>query len=222
MKIKFDNDWDLLLSNEINKEYFQKLLMYINNEYRNYTVYPAKENIFTALKLTNYQNVKVVIIGQDPYHQKGQSHGLAFSVPEGIKIPKSLHNIFLELVDDVNITYPQKGNLTFWAKQGVLLLNSVFTVRDSSPGSHRNKGWEIFTDQIIRLINEKEETVVYLLWGNDAKKKRPLITNKNHFILDSVHPSPLSARRGFFGCKHFSKTNSILRNNNLETINWQI
>lgn len=220
--IKIGNDWDILLKDEIKKDYFINLLNFLEKEYSSKAIYPEKENLFTAFKLTSYQKTKVVIIGQDPYHQKGQAHGLAFSVQKGVKIPKSLHNIFLELVNDVKINYPQDGNLTSWAKQGVLLLNTVLTVQDSNPTSHRNKGWEVFTNYIITLINQKKQTVVYLLWGNDAKKKIPLITNKNHYILQAAHPSPLSAHRGFFGCKHFSKTNEILISNNLEPINWQI
>jgi|SRR5690554_2679937 len=222
MKIEFNNDWDELLSSEIKKDYFIKLSEFLDNEYDNNIIYPNKGNLFTAFNLTSYHSVKVVIIGQDPYHQHGQAHGLAFSVQSRLKIPKSLHNIFLELVNDVNISYPQAGDLSFWAKQGVMLLNNVLSVRDSMPGSHRNKGWEIFTNKIIKLINQKHETVVYLLWGNDAKKKSPLITNKNHVILTSSHPSPLSAYRGFLGCKHFSKANNILIRNNIKPINWQI
>lgn len=221
-KIEFANDWDELLKLEIQKPYFIKLMTFLKTEYKHFLIYPKFENLFTALKMTSYHETKVVVIGQDPYHQPNQSHGLAFSVIKGNKIPKSLHNIFLELVDDEKIDYPSHGNLDSWARQGVLLLNNVLTVRDNEPNSHRHKGWEQFTAKIIKLLNQKNEAVVYLLWGKSAQKKIPLITNDNHKILTAPHPSPLSAFRGFFGCKHFSKTNQILVQNNLIPINWQI
>jgi len=221
-KIKFGNDWDYLLNKELSKPYFMQLMDKVEEEYHNYKVYPKYENLFCALKLTAFHDVKVVIIGQDPYHQENQSHGLCFSVPVGEIIPKSLQNIYKELVNDLNIKYPEHGNLTSWANQGVLLLNTVLSVRDSNPGSHRNLGWEIFTSEIIKLLNLKEKPIVFLLWGNDAKKKEALINHHKHEILSSVHPSPLSAHRGFFGCKHFSKTNQILLRHQIETINWQI
>ncbi len=221
-KIVIGNDWDNLLNDEFHKPYFEQLMAFIEQEYQTYNVYPHYENIFEALKITSYEDVKVVILGQDPYHQVNQAHGLCFSVPVGENIPKSLHNIYLEIVNDCNIKYPSHGNLTSWAKQGVLLLNTVLTVRDSLPGSHRNIGWEKFTDYIITVLNKKERPVVFLLWGNDAKAKAALINNKIHKILSTVHPSPLSAHRGFFGCRHFSQTNKILTDNNLEPINWQI
>ncbi|QVK17947.1 uracil-DNA glycosylase [Mycoplasmatota bacterium] len=220
--IIFENDWDLVLSEETNKPYFIELMRLVEEAYQDEIVYPKYENLFNALKLTPFHKVKVVIIGQDPYHQKNQAHGLSFSVPKGEKIPKSLHNIYLELCSDLNVEYPEHGNLISWANQGVLLLNTVLTVCDSKPGSHRNIGWENFTNEIILKLNKKETPVVYLLWGNDAKKKESLILNNNHHILKSVHPSPLSAYRGFFGCKHFSKTNQILKDCQIEPINWQI
>lgn len=220
--MKIGNDWDIFLNEEKKKPYFIQLLHKINEDSKIHTIYPKEENIFQAFKHTSYKEVKVVILGQDPYHQKNQAHGLAFSVPKGVKIPHSLHNIFLELVDDVKIDYPQHGNLEAWAKQGVFLLNTVLTVRDNEPGSHRNIGWEIFTDNTIKLINLKQQPVVFLLWGNDAKKKIPLITNPIHKVLTSAHPSPLSAYGGFFGCKHFSQANEFLIKNNLKPINWQI
>lgn len=218
----FNNDWDDLLKSEINKPYFIQLMNNLQQEYLKYQVYPKYENIFSAMKITSFEDVKVVIIGQDPYHQNNQSHGFCFSVLKEQKIPKSLHNIFLELVDDIGINYPKHGNLTYWASQGVLLLNTVLTVRDSEPGSHRKIGWETFTNQIITLLNYKKTPIVFLLWGNDAKRKEELINNINHQILKSVHPSPLSAHRGFFGCKHFSKTNAFLFKNKLKPIDWQI
>ncbi len=218
----FSNDWNDLLQTEVKKQYFIQLMEKLHQEYLKYQIYPDFKNIFNAMKLTSFRDVLVVIIGQDPYHQVNQSHGLCFSVEKEQKIPKSLHNIFTELVADIGINYPKHGNLTHWANQGVLLLNTVLSVRDSEPGSHRNIGWEIFTDQIINLLNSKKTPIVYLLWGNDAKKKEKLITNKKHLILKSVHPSPLSAHRGFFGCKHFSKANTFLYENNLKAIEWQI
>ncbi len=221
-KIHFGNDWDQLLEEEIEKPYFRKLMKFVEHEYRHHKIYPDYDQLFSALKLTPFHHVKVVILGQDPYHQENQAHGLCFSVPRDVKIPKSLHNIYLELVNDIGIEYPKHGNLISWAKQGVLLLNTVFTVRDSQPTSHRNKGWEVFSNTIISLLNKKRQPIVYLLWGNDAKNKESLITNQKHCILKSVHPSPLSAYRGFFGCKHFSETNDFLKKHHLEPINWQI
>ncbi len=220
--VTFHNDWDQLLQNELKNTYFINLMTTIEKEYHSYKVYPKYEDLFNALKFTSYENVKVVIIGQDPYHQENQAHGLCFSVSKYQKIPKSLHNIFLELVNDVHIKYPEHGNLINWTQQGVLLLNTVLTVRDSLPGSHRNLGWEKFTNQIITLLDKKTSPIVFLLWGNDAKKKASLVTNKQHLILESVHPSPLSAHRGFIGCKHFSQTNQFLIKHAAKPINWQI
>lgn len=222
MDIKFGNDWDELLYDEIRKPYFIQLLYFLNDEYQKYRIYPKPEDLFNALKYTSYKDTKVVIIGQDPYHQVNQAHGLCFSVPKGVPIPMSLRNIFQELVDDVGITYPTHGNLTAWALQGVLLLNTIMTVRDSQPLSHANKGWENFTNAIIKLLNEKDQTIVFLLWGKHAQSMAKFITNPRHAILTAPHPSPLSAHYGFLGCRHFSKTNKILMDNNLTPINWQI
>lgn len=218
--IKIGNDWDNILADEFQKEYFLNLENFLENEYSNQTIYPKKSDIFNALKLTSFENTKVVIIGQDPYHVAGQAHGLSFSVLEGITPPPSLKNIFKELNADVGKEITKNGDLTYLAKQGVLLLNAVLTVREASPASHKNKGWEKFTDRVILELNQKETPVVFLLWGDYAKKKAEIITNPIHKKLISVHPSPLSARKGFFGCKHFSKTNEILTENNLPCINW--
>jgi uracil-DNA glycosylase len=216
------NDWDELLINEINKDYFKKLMEFINNEYQNKIIYPYYINVFNALKHTKYNDVKVVILGQDPYHGVGEAHGLSFSVLKGIKKPPSLKNIFKELKNDLNINEPSHGNLEDWTKEGVLLLNSVLTVEKDKPGSHANKGWEMFTDKIIELLNYKNSPVVFVLWGNYAKQKKYLITNKKHLIIESPHPSPFSANKGFFGSNPFSKINNFLKNNNIESINWQI
>ncbi len=216
------NDWDNLLATEFEKEYFKQLILFVNNEYKTKIIYPAYDNIFNALKHTPYNNVKVVIIGQDPYHGYGQAHGLSFSVPKGISKPPSLQNIFKELYNDLGILEPDHGNLEEWTKSGVLLLNSVLTVEQNKPGSHRNIGWETFTDNIIKLINEKKEPVVFMLWGNYAKEKKELITNPVHYIIESSHPSPYSASSGFLGSRPFSKANFFLAKHNLPTINWMI
>lgn len=222
MAVKFNNDWDELLKDEFQKEYYLKLRQFLIKEYSTKTVYPDMYKIFEALKLTPYKDVKVVILGQDPYPGEGQAHGLAFSVQKGVPIPPSLLNIFKELADDLNCYIPNNGYLEPWAKQGVLLLNTSLTVVANQPNSHRNKGWEIFTDKIIQLLNQKETPVAFLLWGNNAKSKAKYITNPKHLVLTAAHPSPLSADRGFFGCRHFSKTNKFLRENGLPEINWQI
>lgn len=219
----FNNEWDNILSNEFNKDYYIKLKNYLENEYKTHTVYPKKENIFNALKYTSYSDVKAVIIGQDPYHGEGQSHGLCFSVKKGIKPPPSLKNIFREIKDDIGIDNTNShGELTRWAENGVLLLNTILTVRASQPNSHKGIGWELFTDSIIKHLNIREKPVVFILWGNNAKAKVKLITNPKHKILTSVHPSPLSSFNGFFGCKHFSKTNNFLNENGIEEIDWNI
>jgi uracil-DNA glycosylase len=220
--ITFNNKWDELLIEEFQQEYYLKLRQFLVDEYNNKTVYPDKNNIFNALKLSSYENVKVVVIGQDPYHGPNQAHGLSFSVQPNVQIPPSLLNMYKELKNDLDCFIPNNGYLVPWADQGVLLLNAVLTVRAGEANSHRNKGWEKFTDKIIALLNERPEPIVFLLWGNNAKEKGKLITNKQHFILTSVHPSPLSASRGFFGCKHFSKTNEILKTLGQKEINWQI
>lgn len=213
--------WDIVLKDEFKKEYFEKLGMFVKNEYKTKTIFPEYKNIFNALKLTDYDEVKVVILGQDPYHGIGEAHGLSFSVREGIKMPPSLLNIFKELYSDLGIKRT-KSDLTDWAKEGVLLLNSIMTVVKDTPLSHKNRGWEIFTDTIISKLNERQEPVIFLLWGSFARSKKELITNKRHKIIESVHPSPLSASRGFFGSKPFSKTNEFLIQNNLKPIDWQI
>ena len=194
----------------------------VEQEYANKTIFPPKDNIFEALKLTSYEDTRVVIVGQDPYHGEGEAHGLSFSVRKGVKVPPSLKNIYEELHNDLGIAPKNDGDLTNWAKSGVLLLNAVLTVVKDTPASHRKLGWELFTDYIIKLLNEKEEPVVFILWGNFAKEKKILITNPKHYIITSPHPSPFSARYGFFGSKPFSKTNDFLRKNNLKEINWDL
>ncbi len=216
------NDWKNILDDEFNKEYYQKLRTFLTNEYRTKVIYPDKYDIFNALHFTPYKDVKVVILGQDPYHGAGQAHGLSFSVNPNTKIPPSLLNIYKELNSDLGCYIPNNGYLKKWSDQGVLLLNTSLTVRAGEANSHQKIGWEIFTDKIISLINEKEDPVVFLLWGNNAIKKKNLITNKKHLILTSVHPSPLSASRGFFGSKPFSKINNFLISVNKKPIDWQI
>lgn len=214
------NDWDAILADEFQKPYFKELISFLEDEYKNQVIYPEKEDIFNALKYTSFKDTKVVIIGQDPYHGKGQAHGLCFSVKQGVKLPPSLKNIFKELESDVGRTVTDNGDLTYWAKQGILMLNNVLTVREGQPASHKGKGWEQFTDRIISELNKKESPIVFLLWGAHAEKKARLIDNPLHYRLISGHPSPLSAYRGFFGCKHFSKTNEILQNNGFSPIKW--
>lgn len=220
--VKLNNQWDELLCEEFKKEYYLKLREFLKIEYANYRIFPSMYDIFNALKYTDYKDVKVVILGQDPYHEIGQAHGLCFSVLDHVPLPASLKNIFKELTTDLNIPYPKTGNLTKWAKQGVLLLNTVLTVREHYANSHKNKGWEIFTNQVIELLNQRDESIIFVLWGNDAKQKKSLITNPKHFILTASHPSPLSAFNGFFGCKHFSKINDILIKLGKTPIDWQI
>ena len=214
------NDWDEKLKIIWESEGFSKFMKVVENEYAKKTIYPPKNYIFNALKLTPYQNVKVVIVGQDPYHEEGEAHGLSFSVQKGIKVPPSLQNIYKELHDDLNIPIRSDGDLTSWAKEGVLLLNAVLTVVKDTPASHRNLGWERLTDYIIKILNLKEEPVVFILWGNFAKEKAKFITNPKHLVLTSPHPSPFSARYGFFGSKPFSKTNAFLTQQGLTPINW--
>ncbi len=216
------NDWDIILGSYFKSPIFKELLKKVNKEYQNKIVYPLKKDIFNALKLTPFNNVKVVILGQDPYHGAGEAHGLAFSVKPGIKLPPSLKNIFKELENDLNIKAPLNGDLTLWAREGVLLLNTCLTVIKDSPNSHQNIGWDKLTNLIIEKLNDKESPVVFILWGNFAKSKKELITNPKHLILESSHPSPLSVNRNFFGSKPFSKTNEFLIKNNLKPINWQI
>lgn len=216
------NSWDKVLKEMFDSKEYQAFFQKIDNEYQNKIIYPKKENIYNALKLTPYENVKVVIVGQDPYHGENEAHGLSFSVQRGIKLPPSLKNIYKEISNDLNIVEPNCGDLTSWAKEGVLLLNSVLTVEKDKPASHAKIGWNKYTDYIIQKINEKEKPVVFILWGNFAKTKKELITNPKHLIITSAHPSPFSARNGFFGSKPFSKTNEFLKENNIKPINWQL
>ena len=220
--VKLDNSWDELLKDEFNKEYYLRLREFLKIEYSTKTIYPHMNDIFNALKLTSYENVKVVILGQDPYHGEGEAHGLAFSVKKGIAIPPSLRNIYKELSTSLGCYIPNNGYLEKWAKQGVLLLNTALTVQADNANSHSGKGWEILTDAIIKKINSKNEPVVFMLWGNNAKSKAWFIDGKKHLVLTSVHPSPLSASRGFFGCNHFKLANEFLAKNNLQPIDWQI
>ncbi len=216
------NRWDDLLKEEFNKDYFTKLIEFVKNEYKTKTIYPKQSEVFNAFRYTDYDNVKVVIIGQDPYHGPNQAEGLSFSVSNEVLKPPSLKNIFKELESDLGIQFPKHNSLKPWAKEGVLLLNAVLTVEEHKPTSHKDKGWEIFTDNVIKIINNKEKPVVFILWGKYAKNKKSLITNKKHLIIESAHPSPFSAYNGFFGSKPFSKTNAFLKKNNIKEINWKI
>lgn len=217
------NDWDSLLAEEFKKEYYLNLRKFLKAEYNTYNIFPPMDCIFNALRYTAYNDVKVVILGQDPYHGVGQAHGLCFSVKSGIAPPPSLVNIYKEIESDIGVICNRKnGELTSWAKQGVLLLNTALTVREGQANSHRGKGWEIFTDKVISLLNEREKPIVFMLWGGNAKAKIPLITNPNHTILTAAHPSPLSAYNGFFGCKHFSACNKLLRENGETEIDWKL
>lgn len=215
-------DWHNILSKEIQKPYYKNLMAFLKKEYQTQNIFPPKEKIYSALDHTSFEDTKVVILGQDPYPTRGFANGLAFSVNRGIRIPGSLRNIYKEIHDELGLDIPTTGDLTGWAKQGVLLLNTVLTVREGDPGSHRNRGWEILTDQIIKLLNTKDHPIIYLLWGNDARSKKSLIDTDKHYILESYHPSPLSARRGFFGNGHFKKCNQILEKLEMEPINWNI
>ena len=220
--VHIGNDWDEHLQGEFDKPYYLALRQFLIGEYRQYAVYPDMHDIFNALKYTAFADVKAVILGQDPYHGPGQAHGLCFSVQKGVEPPPSLQNIFRELMQDVGIAKPTHGELTCWAKQGVLLLNTVLTVRAHEPNSHKGKGWEILTDRIISELNNKQTPVVFLLWGANARGKKALITNPLHVKLETVHPSPLSAYNGFFGCRHFSKTNAILEASGQTPIDWNV
>ena len=215
------NDWDNVLKDEFRKEYYLSLREFLKKEYFTKTVYPPMDDIFNALKYTSYSNTRVVILGQDPYHGYGQAHGLCFSVKEGTPPPPSLKNIFKELNNELGIKEPATGELVGWARQGVLLLNTTLTVRESSPQSHKGQGWEILTDKIIELINKKDTPVVFMLWGANARAKKCIITNRNHLILECAHPSPLSAFNGFFGCGHFIKANDFLASRGQAIINWE-
>ncbi len=220
--VNIGNEWDELLKGEFEKEYYLKLREFLKKEYFTYQVYPNMYDIFNALKFTSYSDVKAVIIGQDPYHGPGQAHGLCFSVQKGVAIPPSLQNMYKELYSDLGIPPANHGYLKKWADNGVLMMNAVLTVRGGQANSHRNMGWEIFTDKVIELLNKREQPIVFILWGNNAKQKLKLITNPNHLILQAAHPSPLSAFNGFFGCKHFSKTNDFLANHGIAPIDWRI
>ena len=219
----FGNEWDTLLAGEMQKPYYQALRQFLIQEYRTAQVYPPMNDLFSALRLSTYSRVRVVILGQDPYHGAGQAHGLSFSVRQGVQPPPSLQNIYKEIYNDLGIENPRDfGDLTCWARQGVLLLNTVLTVRDGEPQSHRGHGWEQFTDRIIALLNLREDPIVFSLWGAPAGKKAELVTNPCHLILKAAHPSPLSASRGFFGCRHFSQTNQFLRAHGFDEIDWRV
>ena len=222
MKKITGNKWDGLLADEWQKPYYQELRSFLIDEYKSETVYPPATDIYNALRLTDYDDVKVVILGQDPYHEPGQAHGLCFSVRPGVEAPPSLVNIYQELHDDLGCYIPNNGYLKKWADQGVLLLNTVLTVRAHQANSHQGKGWEQFTDAIIRTVNEQDRPVVYLLWGRPAQSKIPMLNNPKHLILKAPHPSPLSAYRGFFGCQHFSQANAFLEKHGVAPIDWQI
>jgi len=216
------NDWDELLKEEIEKEYFKNLFTFVKEQYKEKDIYPKMNEIFNAFRHTAYKDLKVVILGQDPYHGENEAEGLSFSVKIGIRKPPSLNNIFKELKDDLGYEYPKSGSLLKWADEGVLLLNSVLTVEKDKPASHRGRGWEVFTDTVIKKINEKNTPVVFILWGNYARAKKELITNPNHLIIESTHPSPYSASSGFFGSRPFSKTNNYLKSKGIKPINWNL
>ena len=220
--MEITNGWKRIIDEEKEKDYFKNLKQFLLKEYDAYKIYPRKGEIFKCFELTDFKDVKVVILGQDPYHQPFQAHGLCFSVNKGVKVPPSLVNIYKEINSDIGCSIPSHGNLTKWANEGVLLLNTIMSVRDSHPMSHSNKGWEIFTDRVIRELNEDNTPKVFMLWGSPSRKKKVLITNPKHLILETVHPSPLSAYNGFFGCKHFSSANKFLKENDREEIDWQI
>lgn len=216
------NDWDNLLSDEYKKDYFIKLMDFVNKEYKDKTIYPKKCEIFNAFRYTSYENTKVVILGQDPYHGENQAEGLSFSVKNCVRKPPSLQNIFKEMEEDLKIPYPTTNSLVPWSRQGVLLLNTVLTVEEKKPASHKDIGWETFTDEVIKKLNNKNTPIVFILWGNFARGKKKLITNPIHYVIESAHPSPFSAYNGFFGSRPFSKTNQFLKENNIEEIDWQL
>lgn len=222
MAVLFENDWGEILSDEFEKPYYKVLRINLANEYKSYRVFPDMYDIFNAFHLTSYEDTKVVILGQDPYHDDMQAHGLSFSVMKGIAIPPSLRNIYKELHDDLGCSIPSHGYLTKWAEEGVLLLNSVLTVRAHQAASHKNIGWETFTDNVISILNERQKPMVFILWGAFAQSKEKLITSPQHLIIKSPHPSPLSASRGFFGSRPFSKANDFLVKNGMTPIDWQI
>lgn len=214
------NEWDELLKDEFQKDYFLKLQAFLDEEYEAKTIYPPRADIYNALRFTPYKDVKVVLLGQDPYHGPGQAHGMCFSVRPGVAVPPSLQNMFKELQTDTGMRPPKCGTLTSWARQGVLLMNTVLTVREHQANSHKGKGWEKFTDKVISLLNERDTPMVFLLWGANSRSKKAIITNPDHLILEAPHPSPLSAYNGFFGCRHFSKANDFLHEHGIEPINW--
>ena len=216
------NDWDLYLKDEYEKDYFKNLIKFIDNEYKTKTIYPKKCEIFNAFRFTNYKDTKVVILGQDPYHGENQAEGLSFSVKNCVRKPPSLQNIFKELESDLGIKFPTNNSLIPWAKEGVLLLNTVLTVEENKAASHKEQGWEIFTDEVIKILNEKTTPIVFILWGSFARSKKKYITNNIHYVIESAHPSPFSAYNGFFGSKPFSKTNEFLKSKGLKEINWKV
>lgn len=220
--VQLNNQWDDLLKDEFQKPYYQKLRAILAREYQTHTVYPDMYDIFNALRATDYKDVKAVILGQDPYHGPGQAHGLCFSVKPGVPAPPSLKNIFKELKDELDIPIPDTGYLMPWAKQGVLMLNTVLTVRAGEANSHKGLGWETLTDRVIELLNDREQPMVFFLWGANAKRKRELLTNPSHLVLSCAHPSPLSASSGFFGCGHFKACNDFLKKHNITPIDWRL
>lgn len=220
--IKFNNLWDDVLSDLFDDERYLKIRDFLKEEYSSRVIYPDMYNIFNCFKVTDYNDVKVVILGQDPYHEEGQAQGLSFSVPTGVKFPPSLQNIFKELYDDLKIGKPASGDLTAWAKQGVLLLNTTLTVRQGQANSHKDCGWQWFTDEVIKKLSDRQTPVIFILWGNNARAKKKLINLNRHYVIESAHPSPLSCYNGFFGSKPFSKTNEILKSLNLKPINWNL
>lgn len=223
-RFKVGNDWDDILSEELEKPYYRALEEFLDEEYASHTVFPPRDEIFTAFRYTPYDDVKVLLLGQDPYHEVGQAHGMAFSVQKGVKQPPSLVNIFKEIESDLGIAPPPMNNgcLIPWAESGVLLLNTALTVREHEANSHHDKGWELLTDAVISKLNEREKPLVFMLWGSNAKSKLPLITNKNHLVIAGVHPSPLSAYRGFFGGKYFSRANNFLERHGVTPVNWDV
>ncbi|MGM0843459.1 MAG: uracil-DNA glycosylase [Bacillota bacterium] len=222
MADNFSNDWDSVLRTEMEEPYFIKMESFLEEEYRTQNIFPVKKNVFNAFNFTAYQDVKVVLLGQDPYHGEGQAHGLSFSVEKDVKVPPSLRNIYKELHDDIGCKVPDHGNLSKWTGQGVLLLNTVLTVRKGKAHSHKGKGWETFTDKVIQHLNNREKPVVFMLWGRPAQEKAKLIDTGKHFVIQSPHPSPLSARKGFFGSQPFSRANEWLKKNGEEEIDWCI
>lgn len=220
--ITFNNEWDRILEDEFKKDYYLKLREFLKKEYFTQTIFPDMYDIFNVFKYTDYKDVKVLILGQDPYHDDGQAHGLAFSVQPGIKTPPSLLNMYKELKEEMGLYIPNNGYLKSWADQGIMLLNTALTVRAHQANSHRNMGWEIFTDNVIKYLNDRQDPIIFVLWGANARKKKDFIDQTRHYVLEAPHPSPLSAHRGFFGCGHFLKINEILENLGKDKIDWQI